>query len=163
MSRPLLVPLAVWMVAVSPAATLALPGRAAVAVPTRSFQPLRSTAAPLAFCRLIVVSVGLSCAPAILTGEAAVTVAAAGEAAAAAVAAGEAAAAAAVAAGETAGLAAVATCVAAACTVGLAGAAPGAQAARAVRPAAAARRLNRSVSILKAPSPAKLWASCTRP
>src|ERR671937_665223 len=129
MSRPLLVPLAVWMVAVSPAATLALPGRAAVALPTRSFQPLRPTAAPLAFCRLIVVSVGLSCAPAILTGEAAVTV-------------------------ETAGLAAVATCVAAACTVGLAGAAPGAQAARAVRPAAAARRLNRSVSILKAPSPA---------
>src|ERR671933_409763 len=114
MSLPALVPLAVWMVTVSLGATEALPGRVAVAVPTRSFQPAMLTAAVPAFWTVTVVSVGVICAAVILTGEAAAAVAAAGKAA-----------------GEAAG--------AAGFGVGAAGAAAGAQATSVVSPSVAAR------------------------
>src|ERR671930_294421 len=78
MSLPALVPLAVWMVTVSLGATDALPGRVAVAEPTRSFQPAMLTAAVPAFWTVTVVSVGVICAAVILTGEAAAAGAAAG-------------------------------------------------------------------------------------
>ena len=100
MSVAVLVPLAVWIVTDSPGAARAPLGRATVAVPTRSRQPAMSTAELPVFWTVIVVSVGLSTAPMMRTGEAATAVAAAGDATATIVAAAGEAAVAAVATGE---------------------------------------------------------------
>ena len=86
MSPAVVVPLAVWIVTDSFGAARAPLGRTTDAVPTRSRQPAMSTAELLVFWTVIVVSVGLSIAPVIRTGEAATAVATAGEAAVTAVA-----------------------------------------------------------------------------
>lgn len=113
MSRAVFVPAAVWIVTVSPGATLAPLGRAAVAEPARSRQPARSTAALPLFWIVVDASADVTWTALIRTGEAAdagtagdaaaATVATTGEAPATAVAtAGDAAAAGVVAAGEAA-------------------------------------------------------------
>src|SRR4051812_16272024 len=86
MSRPPLVPEAVWMVAVSLGGTLAPLGRVTVAEPARSFHPARSTAELLLFWSVTMTSAVVAWPPVMRTGEAALAVAAAGDAPAATVA-----------------------------------------------------------------------------
>ena len=81
MSCPALVPVPVCIVIDSLGAARALLGRATVAEPTCSLQPVKSTAAVLTFWTVIVVSVGLSWTPVMRTGEAAAAAVTAGAAA----------------------------------------------------------------------------------
>ncbi len=71
---PLLEPEPVWMVIESFGPILALDGKATEALPTRSVQPVMSTAWLLVFCKVSVESVGETLALRMRTGEAAVAV-----------------------------------------------------------------------------------------
>src|SRR5579884_2775488 len=74
MSFPLLEPEPVWMVIESFGPILAFDGKATEALPTRSVQPVISTAWLLVFCKVSVESVDETLAFRMRTGEAAVAV-----------------------------------------------------------------------------------------